>query len=416
MAFGGQLQSPNHNQKPNTMNVRCILNKNVELVTPLMHKVRQASLRSCLYSLLSGSSATVTDIGRGIDSATLEKHRIKRADRLLSNTHLYREINTIYSSLTAHLTTGLTRPIILVDWSDLDPYKRHFLLRASLAVNGRGLTLYEEVHSINTKEKPATHKRFLECLHQMMDKTSRPIIVTDAGFKSPWFRQVKALGWDFVGRVRKPHLYTTDNQQWQCISVLYKQATTRPRALKAAISKSNPFACHLVIIKQKKIGRKRLNRSGKPKQSKASLVHERSANDPWLLSTSLPMDEHLSREVVNIYRSRMQIEESFRDIKSERFGLGFNHNHTYKLMRMKVLVLLATLAHWTLMMIGIISTAANQHYQYQVNSTRHKRTLSFHFIGLRTVANRTARFTQLDIQRGNVLLKEYALAPEVFVS
>ena len=398
------------------MNVRSILNKNVDLVTPLMHKVRRTSLKSSLYSLLSGSSATVTDIGRGIDSSAKEKHRIKRADRLLSNIHLHRELKTIYTSLSSHLTRGISRPIILVDWSDLDPYKRHFLLRASLAVNGRSLTLYEEVHSIATKEKTATHKQFLERLSRMIDCRSHPIIVTDAGFKSPWFRQVKALGWDFVGRVRKPHWYTTDHQQWQSITVLYEQATTRPKTLSGAIAKSNPFACQLIIVKQKKVGRKRLNRSGKPKRSKISLSHERSANDPWLLSTSLPMSKQLSKEVVNIYRTRMQIEESFRDIKSERFGLGFNHNHTYQLIRMKVLVLLATLAHWILMMIGFIATAANQHYQYQVNSIRHKRTLSFFFLGMRTVANKASTFTPVDVQAGSKLLRQYAQAPEAFMT
>ena len=31
----------------------------------------------------------------------------------------------------------------------------------------------------------------------------RPIVVTDAGFRGPWFRDVEALGWDWVGRIRK---------------------------------------------------------------------------------------------------------------------------------------------------------------------------------------------------------------------
>jgi len=30
-------------------------------------------------------------------------------------------------------------PILLVDWSDLDPRKQHFLLRASVAIEGRSL-------------------------------------------------------------------------------------------------------------------------------------------------------------------------------------------------------------------------------------------------------------------------------------
>ena len=33
-----------------------------------------------------------------------------------------------------------------IDWSDIDNRKDHFLLRASLAAQGRSLTLYEENH------------------------------------------------------------------------------------------------------------------------------------------------------------------------------------------------------------------------------------------------------------------------------
>ena len=64
--------------------------------------------------------------------------------------------------------------MILVDWSDLNPYKNHFLLRASVAMDGRALTLYEEVHGLDTKEKPATHRTFLSRLKQMLSAECRP--------------------------------------------------------------------------------------------------------------------------------------------------------------------------------------------------------------------------------------------------
>ncbi|MFT5416549.1 MAG: hypothetical protein ACI915_002876, partial [Gammaproteobacteria bacterium] len=102
-------------------------------------------------------------------------------------------------------TGGITRPIILIDWSDLDASKRHFLLRATLAMNGRYLTLYEEVHEVSTKEKPKTHRQYLRRLADIVGPDCRPIIVTDAGFKTPWFREVLALNWNFVGRSRKPN-------------------------------------------------------------------------------------------------------------------------------------------------------------------------------------------------------------------
>jgi len=39
-------------------------------------------------------------------------------------------------------------------------------------------------------------------LKMMLPKSCKPIIVTDAGFRIPWFQLVESLGWDFIGRVR----------------------------------------------------------------------------------------------------------------------------------------------------------------------------------------------------------------------
>ena len=53
------------------------------------------------------------------------------------------------------------RPVIAVDWSDLDGAKRHFLLRASLLIDGRALTLVEEVHTLSGKDKRLSHRNRL---------------------------------------------------------------------------------------------------------------------------------------------------------------------------------------------------------------------------------------------------------------
>ena len=87
----------------------------------------------------------------------------------------------------------------------LDARKRHYLLRASVAVNGRSATVYEEVHTLAGKDKRRTHRAFLRQLQAVLPVGCRPIIVTDAGFRTPWFQQVEALGWDWVGRIRNRH-------------------------------------------------------------------------------------------------------------------------------------------------------------------------------------------------------------------
>ena len=144
------------------MKVTTILKKTLTFVTPNMHTYRRNSLIAAVSSLTSGAEATVSTIGRGIDCNAKEKHKIKRADRLLSNANLARESLGIYTELAKYTVGTKRRPIILVDWSDLDEYKRHFLLRASLPSHSRSICVHEEVHSIKTKEKPATHALFLK--------------------------------------------------------------------------------------------------------------------------------------------------------------------------------------------------------------------------------------------------------------
>lgn len=87
----------------------------------------------------------------------------------------------------------------------MDEHEGNFLIRATLASHGRGLCIYEEVHGIKTNEKPTTHIQFLTSLAKIVDAEYKPIIVSDAGFETPWFRFVLVQGWDFAGSARLPN-------------------------------------------------------------------------------------------------------------------------------------------------------------------------------------------------------------------
>ena len=141
-----------------------VLHRLLRRVCGGMHKMRRTALFVNVMAALHGEVLTVTHLGRSISSEAKEKHCIKRADRLLSNRRLQRERRDLYSSLTQLLIGNKLRPVIIVDWSDMDKCKRHFLLRASVPVHGRSLTLYEEVHTLKSKEKPKTHQQFLQTL------------------------------------------------------------------------------------------------------------------------------------------------------------------------------------------------------------------------------------------------------------
>lgn len=367
------------------MNVRQVLSNCLNLVTPGMHKARRLSLQSLVQSALDASAFSVTLLGRGIRRNAKEKHRIKQADRLCSNTHLQPRVQSIYQQMAWLLVKQVKHPVIHIDWSDLDNRKQHFLLRASLSAQGRSLTLYEEVHSLSTKDKPQTHQAFLARLFEMVPAKGTPVVVTDAGFRTPWFKAVEALGWHYVGRVRnRTHCRKAGCDAWQPVKSLYAYATTQAKNLGQYVLCQTTGKSHwtrLVVVDKVPQGRKHMNAKGTARrQSKQSRDCAARENEPWLLATSLDSQRVRAKSIAKIYATRMQIEEAFRDIKS---GLGMNACQTRNPARLKVLFLIAALAQFMLYLTGLAVSTAKLHYQYQANSLKHRRVLSYQYIGLR---------------------------------
>ena len=380
------------------MHARPVSHKLLFSALPWIHKKRLTALEECLLAAIDGRRLSVTGIGRAIDSLAKEKHCIKRADRLLSNTHLCAEREDIYHAMTNLMLGSVIRPLILVDWSDLDSNKRHFLIRAAVALEGRSHTLYEEVHTIKTKEKRATHKAFMKKLKTMLSPDCRPIVVTDGGFKVPWFKLIKSLDWDYVGRIRgRTMLRENEEYEWDYIKNYYPMATTTPKYLGCMeMTRSNPLDCHLVLYKGKPKGRHRLNRAGERTYCKHSEVHSEREKEPWILATSLPVTSTLAKKVVKLYSARMQIEEAFRDIKSYRFGTGLELNMTQEQKRLQILMLIGMLAILILWLLGTVVIMSGEARNYQANTEKKRRVLSVLFLGLR-VAN-DQRFTLKESQ------------------
>ncbi|QKT02806.1 transposase [Ectothiorhodospiraceae bacterium 2226] len=71
--------------------------------------------------------------------------------------------------------------------------------------------------------------------------------------------------------------------------------------------------------------------------------------EPWLLAYSRSLSELPAAHIAALYGKRMQIELSFRDLKSHRFGAAFEDTLTRDAPRLEMLLLihaLAILAAW----------------------------------------------------------------------
>lgn len=125
---------------------------------------------------------------------------------------------------------GNKRPVIIVDWSDFELGREWLMIKAALPTGGRAITLYEQVFPFKRYNSPSAHRDFLRALHAILPMDCRPIIVTDAGFRGPWFREVEKYGWDWVGRIRnKIKYYRAETGRWRFTDSLYPEGTAAPR-------------------------------------------------------------------------------------------------------------------------------------------------------------------------------------------
>jgi hypothetical protein len=90
----------------------------------------------------------------------------------------------------------------------------------------------------------------------------------------------------------------------------------------------------------------------------------------------------------------MQIEESYRDMKSSRFGLGFNQSKSYKIKRIAMLMLIGILAGIVAILIGVAAEQAGFARHFQANTIKVRRVLSFHYLGLRMIAQKRLALTR----------------------
>lgn len=362
------------------------------------HKARREALLKLVRALFGGGKLSLTQLGRHRAGAAYPKHHIKAADRLLGNVHLYRERQRIYRVMAQTVLAGIRRPVILVDWSDSDPGHRWYWLKAAVAVRGRSLSIYEKVHCLKDYNTPKAHREFLEALKSVLPDGCKPIVITDAGFRGPWFKAVQALGWDWVGRVLDGvKYYREDTGDWQPVRALYRQATARVRHLgEVLISRQskNRFRMYLVRAYKPRVGKPSRQRL----QGGSSRKARRRHRAPWLLATSLPHEPGSSRRIKQLYAQRMQIEEGFRDTKSHRFGFGLRYARCTSPRRLEVLLLIAALATLVLWLVGLCGRAVDWARRLQANTETRKPVLSTVFIGSQLLRRPDVQFTTSDFK------------------
>ena len=356
-------------------------------VGPLLHKkLKDASIHASRLKVLMETSKSLLSHSK----LTLTGFKM---NSLIGNEKLYQERKVVYKTLNHWIIGSRDTINLIVDWSSASPGERYQLLRASLAVKGRSLTLYEEIHPLSYYNKEEIHNRFLDNLKEILPSTARVIIITDAGFCVSWFKAVERQGWDFVGRVSNTSLYT--NEKGEEISIRshlsYNEEEVVRDMGKISLTKAHGFKCYMQLYKKRKKYRVNLTINKERSARSVSVKAAEREKQAWIIVSSIGGDAIKAKEAIRLYAFRMQIEESFRDLKSHQFGMGLEDSRSQGVIRLSNLLLIGYIASIMAWLIGLCARGKKMQYQFQGNSVKNKEVLSIFFLA-REVVRKSLHF------------------------
>lgn len=387
------------------MHTRRILEQFFDQHFGFLHAARARSYCDSVGAVLSGGMLSLCGLARALEAPTF-KSATKRMDRLLGSAHIDDEAEQTSQLLLKLLSAWMNPLVLAVDWSAVSPGGAFVELRAAAVIPGagRGLVVAQVVLPLSELGKVAHERAFLQRLRQSIPQNFSVILLTDAGFRRPWFECVTALGFNFIGRIRRGVKVGRGSLQ-EDAGVWFEKATPKARRYeKCTLSVCAKMPCDVVLYRRRKRHRQRYRSPGYGGQTRASIESKKSAQEPLMLVHSCHLSHLRADEIVALYERRMQIEENFRDTKSLRFGVGQEYSRSRSASRIRALLVIAMLAHYLLWHIGQVAEAQGMHRRFKV-TTRQARELSIITLALLLCKFEVIPFTREAVRMLAIKLK-----------
>lgn len=350
---------------------------------PFIHENRINAILDVSSALRDGTNLSLSEMGRCLQGSSAIKHKIKKVDRLEGNKKLHDELSDLYQALSSYVFTYLSQDTnlpIVIDVCFMKDDRAIQMISAEVATKGRTLPLYRKL--FKEGELKDQTEDFLKELTHCIPKDRKVIIIMDAGFHCDWFKRIELLGWFWVCRVRQgKSLKCSDVDPWISVKEFIPTVKDKTKNYEQILlTKEHEYPCRLVTTKRAPKGRVLKDSRGNTNGRGASGRYKSGAKEPWILTTNLPA-EYKSTDIVILYSKRMQIEESFRDIKSHQFGLSGRYIRTKCIHRWGVKMLLAAIVQITYWVIGVIGHSQGMQKVFQANTVRDKKVFSFFTLG-----------------------------------
>jgi hypothetical protein len=295
-----------------------------------VHAQRVASMSNGVDGVLQAAALGIRAIGHGLAAANglAPRHAIKQVDRLLSNPKMSRD--EMLRCWVQFVVGERKAPYVNFAWTEFEESDQSTIVLGTQTEHGRSTPLlWKTVTRSQLKAPRNAHEDERLCKRaELRPEGVRITVVADRGFSDTKLYRflTEALGFHSIIRFRGV--------------VQVESAKGERRKAKEGLGVG---------------GRMRVLRNARVTALSEPVpvvvcVQDKAMKEPWLLVSS--RSDLIGSEIKRAYGKRFTVEETFRDVKNPRLGLGLKQTVIERNDRRDVLFLLAVLAHTLLRLLG----------------------------------------------------------------
>lgn len=312
------------------------------------HAKRLDSLANYTVGAMAAGRAGIHAIGAAYAAIAEIQPRsaVKQVDRYLSNTGI--DVEAMTASWVAFVLGPREEALVALDWTEFDEDDHATLAAYLLTSHGRATPLaWKTVSKKTLKNKRTGYEQALvERLSRAIPAHVGVTLLADRGFgDQTLYRALELLGWDFVIRFRGN------------IVVEHGDASKPAKQWVPDTGRATRMKNAQVTKDRTKVGA-------------VVVVHNKRMREPWCLATSLGTAS--AANVVKLYGRRFTIEETFRDQKDLRFGLGLRATHISSAARRDRLLMLLAIAQALLTLLGAAAEQAGLDKYLKTNTVKRR--------------------------------------------
>jgi hypothetical protein len=325
---------------------------------PFMHQARVLSLTHLVVGVLNSVSLALHAIGAGMADAygLAPKHATKQVDRLLANAKL--KVWAWFAYWIPFVLGLREEAVVAMDWTEFDEDKHSTICIYLITDHGRATPLLWKTHK---KSSLKDHRNEFEDdlilrLRELVPTKVRLTLLADRGFGDhKLYELLQRLGIAYVIRFRGG-IQVDDDHGTKQTAKAWLLPNGRARRLENALVTGARFRLPIFIG-----------------------VQQTAMKDAWYLASS--RTDLANQQIISLYGRRFTIEETFRDTKDSRFGLGLSATHIGSPEKRDRLLMVTAIAHVFLTTLGAATEDSGLDRLIKVNTSK-RRTLSLFRLGV----------------------------------